>query len=227
MQVEVRGDALEDARAVEHRGAEPDGVGARAPQRHIALMPLALEKGPGRGPALVAAIDFSRALPLRVGSRALQAPAKLPTREHSMPSIFVFDAYGTLFDVHAAIGRFRAQAGPDAERMSEIWRSKQLEYTWTLTLAGHYVGFLDADRAGARLRAGARSLRRQGAEAELLGRLFQARRLSRRARGAARAQGQGRTRPASSPTARPTCSRARSKPPASAAISTPCSRSTR
>ncbi len=80
-----------------------------------------------------------------------------------MPSIFVFDAYGTLFDVHAAIARFRAEAGPDADRMSEIWRSKQLEYTWTLTLAGHYVGFLDADRAGARLRAGARAVGAGGA----------------------------------------------------------------
>lgn len=58
-----------------------------------------------------------------------------------MPAIFVFDAYGTLFDVHAAIARFRAQAGPDADRMSEIWRLKQLEYSWTLTLAGHYVDF--------------------------------------------------------------------------------------
>jgi 2-haloacid dehalogenase len=58
-----------------------------------------------------------------------------------MPSIFVFDAYGTLFDVHAAIARFRDEAGPDADRMSEIWRSKQLEYTWTLTLAGHYADF--------------------------------------------------------------------------------------
>ncbi|MFN3656662.1 MAG: haloacid dehalogenase type II [Pseudolabrys sp.] len=55
--------------------------------------------------------------------------------------IFVFDAYGTLFDVHAAIGRFRAEAGPDADRLSEIWRTKQLEYTWTLTLAGHYQEF--------------------------------------------------------------------------------------
>jgi 2-haloacid dehalogenase len=54
---------------------------------------------------------------------------------------YVFDAYGTLFDVHAAIGRHRAEAGPDAERFSEIWRTKQLEYTWTLTLAGAYVDF--------------------------------------------------------------------------------------
>jgi 2-haloacid dehalogenase len=56
-------------------------------------------------------------------------------------SIFVFDAYGTLLDVHAAIARFKAEAGPDGERMSEIWRAKQLEYTWTLTLAGHYAEF--------------------------------------------------------------------------------------
>lgn len=56
-------------------------------------------------------------------------------------SIVMFDAYGTLFDVHAAIARFRGQCGPDADRMSDIWRGKQLEYTWTLTLAGHYTDF--------------------------------------------------------------------------------------
>lgn len=54
---------------------------------------------------------------------------------------FVFDAYGTLFDVHAAIARHRAACGPDADRLSELWRAKQLEYTWTLTLAGHYEDF--------------------------------------------------------------------------------------
>jgi 2-haloacid dehalogenase len=58
-----------------------------------------------------------------------------------MPRAFVFDAYGTLFDVHAAIARHRTAAGPQADRLSEIWRSKQLEYTWTLTLAGQYVDF--------------------------------------------------------------------------------------
>jgi 2-haloacid dehalogenase len=58
-----------------------------------------------------------------------------------MVSAYVFDAYGTLFDVHAAIARHRAAAGADADRFSEIWRTKQLEYTWTLTLAGHYADF--------------------------------------------------------------------------------------
>ncbi len=56
-------------------------------------------------------------------------------------STFVFDAYGTLFDVHSAIMRHRAAVGPDADRLSELWRSKQLEYTWTLTLAGRYADF--------------------------------------------------------------------------------------
>ena len=72
-----------------------------------------------------------------------------------MLSTYVFDAYGTLFDVHAAIGRYRDAAGADAENLSQLWRTKQLEYTWTLTLAGHYFDFWTSDRARARLRAGA------------------------------------------------------------------------
>jgi 2-haloacid dehalogenase len=55
--------------------------------------------------------------------------------------VFVFDAYGTLFDVHAAIARHRDAVGADADRLSELWRVKQLEYTWTLTLAGRFVDF--------------------------------------------------------------------------------------
>jgi 2-haloacid dehalogenase len=59
-----------------------------------------------------------------------------------MPArVFVFDAYGTLFDVHAAIARHRDAAGPEADRFSEIWRTKQLEYSWVLSAAGHYVDF--------------------------------------------------------------------------------------
>lgn len=89
-----------------------------------------------------------------------------------MPSTYVFDAYGTLFDVHAAIARHRAAAGPDADRCSEIWRTKQLEYTWTLTLAGHYVDFwtLTAralDYALARVPSVDRALRPQLLEAYL------------------------------------------------------------
>ena len=54
---------------------------------------------------------------------------------------FVFDAYGTLFDVHSAVGRHRGQIGAEADRLSEIWRAKQLEYSWVLSLAGAYEPF--------------------------------------------------------------------------------------
>src|SRR5215212_5167124 len=53
----------------------------------------------------------------------------------------IFDAYGTLFDVHSAVGRHAAQVGPDAARLSEVWRTKQLEYSWVLSLAGRYEPF--------------------------------------------------------------------------------------
>src|SRR3954447_5064250 len=53
----------------------------------------------------------------------------------------VFDAYGTLFDVHAAVARHAAAVGPDAARLSEIWRAKQLEYSWVLSLASRYEPF--------------------------------------------------------------------------------------
>ncbi len=54
---------------------------------------------------------------------------------------YVFDAYGTLFDVHAAVRRHAEAIGPESQRLSEIWRVKQLEYTWVRTLAGRYVDF--------------------------------------------------------------------------------------
>ena len=85
---------------------------------------------------------------------------------------YVFDAYGTLFDVHAAIAHHRTVAGPEAERCSEIWRTKQLEYTWTLTLAGRYVDFWTLteralDYALARVPSVDRSLRPQLLDAYL------------------------------------------------------------
>jgi 2-haloacid dehalogenase len=54
---------------------------------------------------------------------------------------FVFDAYGTLFDVHSAIGKLREKVGADAASFSELWRVKQLEYSWTQALMGQYVPF--------------------------------------------------------------------------------------
>jgi len=54
---------------------------------------------------------------------------------------YVFDAYGTLFDVHSAVSRHATDVGPDAARLSEIWRTKQLEYTWTRSGMARYRDF--------------------------------------------------------------------------------------
>ena len=56
-------------------------------------------------------------------------------------SAYVFDAYGTLFDVHAAVRRHAEQSAPTARLLSEIWRAKQLEYSWVRTLMGAYADF--------------------------------------------------------------------------------------
>ncbi len=56
-------------------------------------------------------------------------------------TVYAFDAYGTLFDVHAAVRRHADAVGPDAARLSEIWRAKQLEYSWVRTLSGRYRDF--------------------------------------------------------------------------------------
>ena len=53
----------------------------------------------------------------------------------------VFDAYGTLFDVHSAVGRYRESLGEKADAVSVLWRSKQLEYTWLRSLMRQHVDF--------------------------------------------------------------------------------------
>lgn len=57
------------------------------------------------------------------------------------PAAYVFDAYGTLFDVHAAVRRHADAIGPDAAAFSDLWRVKQLEYTWVTSLMGQYRDF--------------------------------------------------------------------------------------
>ena len=50
--------------------------------------------------------------------------------------LYVFDAYGTLFDVNAAVMRHAAEIGPSAARLAELWRAKQLEHSWVRSLMG-------------------------------------------------------------------------------------------
>lgn len=53
----------------------------------------------------------------------------------------VFDAYGTLFDYASAVERCRDRLEPGADRLTELWRRKQLEYTWLRSLMGQYDDF--------------------------------------------------------------------------------------
>jgi 2-haloacid dehalogenase len=53
----------------------------------------------------------------------------------------VFDAYGTLFDVHSAVARLRGRVGAHADALSQLWRTKQLEYTWLRALMERHVDF--------------------------------------------------------------------------------------
>lgn len=60
----------------------------------------------------------------------------------------VFDAYGTLFDVHAAAATLKQEIGPKADQLSATWRTKQLEYTWLRSLMPAYKPFWEITQNG-------------------------------------------------------------------------------
>lgn len=60
--------------------------------------------------------------------------------------IYVFDAFGTLFDVHSAARKHAARIGDAWPRVSEVWRNKQLEYSWIYAGLGAHMRFEDATR---------------------------------------------------------------------------------
>ncbi len=58
-----------------------------------------------------------------------------------MAGHFVFDAYGTLFNVHAAAERHKEAIGPKWQQLSQTWRTRHIEYTWVHALSQRPVGF--------------------------------------------------------------------------------------
>jgi 2-haloacid dehalogenase len=62
----------------------------------------------------------------------------------------VFDAYGTLFDVHSVIQRCDTLFPGKGPTLSQLWRAKQLEYTWLRSLMGRYEDFESITRAALR-----------------------------------------------------------------------------
>ncbi len=53
----------------------------------------------------------------------------------------VFDAYGTLYDFNSAVARHRTAVGAKADALAEMWRSKQIQYTWLRNSMGAYAPF--------------------------------------------------------------------------------------
>ena len=63
-------------------------------------------------------------------------------------SSIVFDAYGTLFDINAAAQKSALVSSNSIlqrnwKELAEIWRKKQIEYTWLQNILGSHTDFLD------------------------------------------------------------------------------------
>ncbi len=53
----------------------------------------------------------------------------------------VFDAYGTLFDFASAAKSCRDVLGDQADRLTALWRDKQLQYSWLRAVQGRHAEF--------------------------------------------------------------------------------------
>jgi 2-haloacid dehalogenase len=92
--------------------------------------------------------------------------ARSPEKARLMkPRAVVFDAYGTLFDVHSAVLRDGHGITGDLRALSELWRQRQLEYTWLRSLMERYEDFQNVTEAA--LRSAVGQLRLQASEAQL------------------------------------------------------------
>jgi 2-haloacid dehalogenase len=78
---------------------------------------------------------------------------------------FLFDAYGTLFDVHSLVERAGTGITGDLEALSQLWRQKQLEFTWLRALMDRYRDFWRITEAA--LRTALTQLDIEASEAQL------------------------------------------------------------
>ncbi len=58
-----------------------------------------------------------------------------------MTKCLIFDLYGTLLDIGSPVARLSDRVGPEAARLADLWRAKQLEYAWVATFTGRYEPF--------------------------------------------------------------------------------------
>ena len=81
------------------------------------------------------------------------------------PQAFLFDAYGTLFDVHSAVRCDGVNLPGDLEALSRLWRQKQIESTWLRALMERYEDFWHITEAA--LRSALRQLSMQAADSQI------------------------------------------------------------
>src|SRR5262245_11844935 len=74
------------------------------------------------------------------------------------PTALVFDAYGTLFDVHSVVALCEELWPGRGAQLSQLWRTRQLEYTWLRSLIGRYEDFAHVTEAALRYACAALAL---------------------------------------------------------------------
>ena len=81
------------------------------------------------------------------------------------PQAIIFDAYGTLFDVHSVIRNSGVGIPGDLDGLSQLWRQKQLEYAWLRALMDRYEDFWHITEAA--LRSAVRQLSIEATDRQL------------------------------------------------------------
>jgi 2-haloacid dehalogenase len=104
-----------------------------------------------------------------MASRTASARAPSSARASLPIKAVAFDAYGTLFDVYS-VGALAEQCFPGrGEALTQLWRSKQLEYSWLRAMSARYKPFWDVTRDALRFSASRLGLALDGAiEAQLM-----------------------------------------------------------
>jgi 2-haloacid dehalogenase len=82
--------------------------------------------------------------------------------------ICIFDAYGTLFDTRSVTLVLQEKLGALAQPLAEMWRNKQLQYTWLRGLAGHHADFWQVTGDALDFSLEALSIREPGLRSQLM-----------------------------------------------------------
>lgn len=119
-------------------------------------------------PTLVSA--YVAAVELRGNTLRQEARPGMAESEAVIEAV-IFDAYGTLFDTHSIHSTLEEAFPRHGDYLTQIWRLKQLEYSWLRSLAEDYVDFSAVTRDALIYSLGTIGL---GADASALDRLMRA-----------------------------------------------------